>query len=33
VWEFKDDRICRENVWLDGNSIVSQLTAPEPSAV
>jgi steroid delta-isomerase-like uncharacterized protein len=33
VWEFKHDRICRENVWLDGNAIVSQLTAPEPSAV
>ncbi len=29
VWEFKDDRMSRENVWLDGGSIVAQLTAPE----
>ncbi len=30
VWEFRDGRICRENVWLDGGAIVGQLTAPEP---
>ncbi len=29
VWEFKDGRMSRENVWLDGNAIVAQLTAPE----
>jgi steroid delta-isomerase-like uncharacterized protein len=29
VWEFKDGRISRENVWLDGNAIVTQLTAPQ----
>jgi steroid delta-isomerase-like uncharacterized protein len=29
LWEFKDGRISRENVWLDGASIVAQLTAPE----
>jgi steroid delta-isomerase-like uncharacterized protein len=27
VWEFRDGRISRENVWLDGGSIVAQLTA------
>lgn len=27
VWEFKDGRMSRENVWLDGNAIVAQLTA------
>lgn len=26
VWEFADDRITREQVWLDGGSIVAQLT-------
>jgi steroid delta-isomerase-like uncharacterized protein len=30
IWEFKDGKISRENVWLDGGSIVAQLTAPEP---
>jgi steroid delta-isomerase-like uncharacterized protein len=30
VWEFKDGRMSRENVWLDGGSIVGQLTAPAP---
>jgi steroid delta-isomerase-like uncharacterized protein len=25
VWEFRDGRISRENVWLDGGSIVAQL--------
>jgi ketosteroid isomerase-like protein len=25
VWEFKDDRISRENVWLDGGTIAAQL--------
>lgn len=28
VWEFRDGRISRENVWLDGGSIAAQLTAP-----
>jgi steroid delta-isomerase-like uncharacterized protein len=27
VWDFKDARISRENIWLDGNAIVAQLTA------
>ncbi|HWM48895.1 MAG TPA: nuclear transport factor 2 family protein [Xanthobacteraceae bacterium] len=27
IWEFRDGRISRENVWLDGGSIVAQLTA------
>jgi len=27
VWEFNDGRISRENVWLDGGSIIAQLTA------
>ena len=27
LWEFKDDRMSRENVWLDGNTIAAQLTA------
>jgi steroid delta-isomerase-like uncharacterized protein len=29
VWEFRDGLISRENVWLDGASIVAQLTAPD----
>jgi steroid delta-isomerase-like uncharacterized protein len=28
VFEFRDGLISRENVWLDGNAIVAQLTAP-----
>ncbi|HEX8969710.1 MAG TPA: nuclear transport factor 2 family protein [Chloroflexota bacterium] len=28
VWEFRDGLISRENVWLDGASVVAQLTAP-----
>jgi steroid delta-isomerase-like uncharacterized protein len=31
VWEFKDGRISRENVWMDGNAIVAQLTAEQPA--
>jgi steroid delta-isomerase-like uncharacterized protein len=27
VWEFKDGRISRENVWLDGNAVAAQLSA------
>ena len=30
VWEFRDGRIRRENVWLDGGAIVAQLSPPEP---
>jgi steroid delta-isomerase-like uncharacterized protein len=26
VWEFRDGRISRENVWMDGGSVVAQLT-------
>ena len=29
VWEFRDGLISRENVWLDGGSIVAQLTSPD----
>ena len=29
VWEFRDGLISRENVWLDGSSIIAQLTAPD----
>jgi steroid delta-isomerase-like uncharacterized protein len=29
VWEFRDGLISRENVWLDGGSVIQQLTAPE----
>ena len=29
LWEFKDGRMSRENVWLDGGSIIAQLTAPD----
>jgi steroid delta-isomerase-like uncharacterized protein len=31
VWEFRDGRISRENVWLDGAAIREQLEGPEPS--
>ena len=27
VWEFRGDKISRENVWLDGGAIAAQLTA------
>ena len=29
VWEFREGRISRENVWLDGGAIVAQLTGDE----
>jgi steroid delta-isomerase-like uncharacterized protein len=29
VWEFRDGLISRENVWLDGGSVVAQLTSGE----
>lgn len=29
VWEFRDGLISRENVWLDGASVVAQLTVGE----
>jgi steroid delta-isomerase-like uncharacterized protein len=32
VWEFANGRISRENVWLDGAGVVTQLTAPESTA-
>lgn len=32
VFEFRDGRISRENVWLDGGAIVEQLTGPPPTA-
>lgn len=33
IWEFKDGLIGRENVWLDGGSVVGQLTADAEQAV
>jgi steroid delta-isomerase-like uncharacterized protein len=27
VWEFRDGLMSRENVWMDGGSVVAQLTA------
>jgi steroid delta-isomerase-like uncharacterized protein len=33
VWEFRDGLISRENVWLDGGSIVAQLTSNEGAPV
>jgi len=32
VWEFKNGLMSRENVWLDGASIVAQMTAPDAVA-
>ncbi|HXW32248.1 MAG TPA: ester cyclase, partial [Acidimicrobiales bacterium] len=29
VWEFSDGLISRENVWLDGGSVIAQLTTPD----
>ena len=29
LWEFRDGRISRENIWLDGGSIAAQLTASD----
>ncbi len=29
VWEFRDGLISRENAWLDGGSVVAQLTGDE----
>lgn len=33
VWEFKDRAMSRENVWLDGGSIIQQLNVPQAEAV
>ena len=33
IWEFRDGLISRENVWLDGGSIVAQLTSEEEMTV
>jgi steroid delta-isomerase-like uncharacterized protein len=33
VWEFRDGKISRENVWLDGAAVTAQLTDAEPEAV
>jgi len=32
LWEFKDDAMSRENVWLDAGSIIQQLTADQAIA-
>ena len=29
IWEFRDGRMTRENVWLDSGAIIAQLTADE----
>jgi steroid delta-isomerase-like uncharacterized protein len=29
VWEFRDGLISRENVWLDGGTVIAQLSAPD----
>ena len=29
VFEFRDGLISRENVWIDGGSVIEQLTTPE----
>jgi hypothetical protein len=29
VWDFKDDAISREQIWLDGAAIAAQLTASQ----
>lgn len=31
VWDFKDDAISREQVWLDGGAIAAQLMTPQNS--
>jgi len=31
VWEFRDGKICRENVWLDDGDILGQLAASASS--
>ena len=33
IWEFRDGLISRENIWLDGGSVVAQLTSDEESSV
>jgi steroid delta-isomerase-like uncharacterized protein len=32
VWEFKDGKMCRENVWVDGATIAAQLTGSSTPA-
>jgi predicted ester cyclase len=32
VWELRDGRISRENVWLDSGAIMAQLTSEEVAA-
>jgi steroid delta-isomerase-like uncharacterized protein len=32
LWEFRDGLISRGNVWLDGGSVIAQLTAPHLAA-
>jgi steroid delta-isomerase-like uncharacterized protein len=32
IWEFRDGRMTRENVWLDSGAIVAQLTAGDTVA-
>jgi steroid delta-isomerase-like uncharacterized protein len=32
IWEFRDGRMTRENVWLDSGAIVAQLTADDTVA-
>ncbi len=29
IWEFREGRISRENVWIDGGSVMAQLRVAE----
>jgi steroid delta-isomerase-like uncharacterized protein len=33
IWEFRDGKISRENVWLDAGAAIAQLTQAEPEVV
>jgi steroid delta-isomerase-like uncharacterized protein len=33
IWEFRDGKMSRENVWLDGGGILAQLAPPAGEAV
>jgi hypothetical protein len=33
IWEFREGLISRENIWMDGGSVVAQLTSDEKEEV
>jgi steroid delta-isomerase-like uncharacterized protein len=33
IWEFRDGLISRENIWMDGGSVVAQLSSDEKEEV